>query len=179
MKNNIRMKRFVTLAIMLTWSSLLMAQGKVVTKYFDQFENDEKFVKVSISSKMFSMFTDLESGSEAEEEFLKAISKLKGLKMVVGDSVPDAAGKLYSQAVNDVKKAGFEELMSVKDAEENLYFSVMDEGGKITELMMVAGGREKFVVLSLFGEIDLKSIARMAREMQVDGLQPLEKLDEN
>ncbi len=171
-------KTILSLALILS-VMVVMAQGKVVTKYFDRFENNQNFVKVSISSKMFSMFTDLETGSEAEEEFLKAVSKLKGMKMVVADSVPKEAPDLYKQAVSDVMKDGFEELMSVKDAEENLYFSVKESGGIISELMMVAGGKEKFVILSIFGEIDLKQIAKMASMMNVDGLRPLEKLDGN
>lgn len=175
------MKKIVVLIMTSAFSLSLMAQESagLVSKYFSQLENDEDFVKVSISSKMFSMFTDLEAGSEAETEFLKAVSKLKGMKMVVGDSVPSKSAKLYAQAVKDVKGAGFEELMSVQDAEENLFFSIKEKGGVISELMMIAGGRNKFVVLSIFGEIDLKSIAKMARVMKVDGFENLEKLDGN
>ena len=62
-----------------------MAQGTIVSKYFDKFSDNEEFVKVSVSSKMFSLFTELEAGSPEEEEFLKAVSKLKGIKMVVGE----------------------------------------------------------------------------------------------
>ncbi len=94
----------------------LLAQGSVITKYFNELEDNENFTKVSVSQKMFSMFTDLEAGSEAEKEFLTAVSKLKGLKVLVADSIPNAA-KMYKRALTDINKAGYEELMSVKDAE--------------------------------------------------------------
>ena len=101
----------------LTW--MVFAQGEIVTKYFNEFANDDRYTKVSVSSKMFSLFTELESGSPEEAEFLKAVSKLKGMKMIVGDSVPNGM-KSYNQAVKEVDAGGFEELMSVIDKNKNL-----------------------------------------------------------
>jgi hypothetical protein len=41
---------------------------------------------------------------------------------------------------------------------------------------MVVGGNEQFMVMSLFGEIDLKQIARIGKKMDVKGLEHLEKM---
>lgn len=172
------MKKGLIAIIMSICSVAAMAQGTVVSKYFNELAGNEAYTKVSVSSKMFSLFTELEAGSEAEKEFLKAISKLKGLKIIVADSIPDAA-KMYQRATNDVIKAGYEELMSVVDAEENMKFSIKESGGKIEELLMVAGGKKKFVLLSLYGEIDLKNISKIAQSMKVEGLENLSKLDDD
>lgn len=168
-------KLFVTITILVA-SVATYAQGTVVNKYFNQLAGDDKFTKVSISSKMFSLFTELEAGSEAEEEFLKAISKLKGLKIIASDSIGNAA-KMYTQALKDVDAAGYDELMSVQDAEENMRFSIKESGGKIEELLMVVGGKKRFVLLSLYGEIDLKNISKIAKGMNVGGLENLSKID--
>ena len=168
-------KLFVTITILMA-SVATYAQGTVVNKYFNQLAGDDKFTKVSISSKMFSLFTELEAGSEAEEEFLKAVSKLKGLKIIASDSIGNAA-KMYAQALKDVDAAGYDELMSVQDAEENMKFSIKESGGKIEELLMVVGGKKRFVLLSLYGEIDLKNISKIAKGMNVGGLENLSKID--
>ena len=168
-------KLFVTITILVA-SVATYAQGTVVNKYFNHLAGDDKFTKVSISSKMFSLFTELEAGSEAEEEFLKAISKLKGLKIIASDSIGNAA-KMYTQALKDVDAAGYDELMSVQDAEENMRFSIKESGGKIEELLMVVGGKKRFVLLSLYGEIDLKNISKIAKGMNVGGLENLSKID--
>ena len=170
------MKKVVTLAIALFLTIGAMAQGEVVSKYFDRFSGNEDFVKASISSKMFSLFTELEAGSEEEEEFLKAVSKLKGMKVLYGDSVANAS-KLYKEGISDVNKDGFEELMTVLDAEENFHFAIKEKSGVISELIMVSGGKKGFALLSLYGEIDLKNISKIARNMKVEGLKNLEKLD--
>lgn len=170
------MKKLFTLILGCTIYAGAFAQGEVVTKYFDRFADDESFVKASISSKMFSLFTELEAGSPEEEEFLKAVSKLKGMKVLFADST-NQSKQLYREAIQDVNKAGFEELMTVLDAEENFHFAIKEKGGVISELTMVAGGKKGFVMLSIYGEIDLKNISKIARSMRVQGLDKLEKLD--
>ena len=172
------MKRGLIIIGMFLLSMGLMAQGTVITKYFNQLEDDENFTKVSVSQKMFSMFTELEAGSDAEKEFLEAVSTLKGLKVIVADSVPNSA-KMYKAAVADINKAGYEELMSIKDAEENMTFSITEKDGIISELIMVAGGNKSFIMLSLYGEIDLNNISKIAQEMRVEGFDRLGRMHDN
>ena len=172
------MKRTIIIITMIFASASLMAQGEIVNKYFDQLSSDETFTKVSVSSKMFSLFTELEPGSDAEKEFVETVSKLKGLKIILSDSTTKSKS-MYSKVISDVQKAGYEELMSVQDGGENMRFSIKEKGGVISELLMVVGGKEKFVFLSLYGEIDLKNISKIANAMRVEGLERLSKLDEN
>ena len=84
------MKKTTTFILTLMLTLGAMAQGEVVSKYFDRFADNEDFVKASISSKMFSLFTELEAGSDDEKEFLEAVSKLKGMKILYGDSVANS-----------------------------------------------------------------------------------------
>ncbi len=170
------MKKAIVIIGMMFFSVAMMAQGEIINKYFDKYQDNEDFTKVSVSQKMFSMFTDIEPGSPEEKDFLEAVSKLKGLKVLVADSIPDAL-KIYRKAIADVDNAGYEELMSVKDADENLKFSILEEDGQIRELIMVMGGKEEFVMLSIYGIIDLKSITKMAQKMKVEGLNKLGKMD--
>ena len=171
------MKKLIASFVFVLVAVAASAQGEVVNKYFSQYAGNDQFTKLSVSSKMFSMFTQLEAGTPAEKEFLAAIAKIKGMKVIVGDSIANAAS-LYKQANADVDKAGFEELMSVMDAEENMRFVIKESNGIIQELVMVAGGKKKFVMMSIYGQIDLKNISKIARSMNIDGMSNLEKLDD-
>lgn len=172
------MKKISLIVSMILLSFMMMGQGTVITKYFNQYEDNEDFTKVQVSQKMFSLFTELEAGSDAEQEFLEAVSKLKGLQIIMADSISNSAA-LYKQAAADVNKAGYEELMSVKDAQENMQFSIMESNGIISELIMVVGGKKQFIMLSLYGEIDLKNISKIAQQMRVNGLDQLKHLDDD
>jgi hypothetical protein len=43
---------------------------------------------------------------------------------------------------------------------------------------MLSGNGQDFMLMSLFGEIDLKQVSRIGRKMNVEGLEKLEKVDE-
>jgi hypothetical protein len=42
--------------------------------------------------------------------------------------------------------------MSVRDKDKRHEFLIKESGGKISELLMIMGGNEQFMVLSLYGE---------------------------
>ena len=154
------------------------AQNNVITDLFNQYYDDENFTKVSVSSKMFDLFTEIEPGDKDEEMILRAISKLEGLKILAADSIGNSR-KMFDDAVKKISSKGYEELMEVKDAEEDMKFMIKDANGKITELVMVIGGRKQFVILSLYGEIDLKSISKLSKSMNIEGLEHLEHIESN
>ncbi len=170
------MKKLTLIILMMVAAISGYAQNNVITDLFNQYYDDENFTKVSVSSKMFELFTEIEPGDKDEEMILKAISKLEGLKILAADSIGNSR-KMYNDAVKKISSKGYEELMEVKDAEEDMKFMIMDSNGKITELVMVIGGRKRFVILSLYGEIDLKSISKLSTSMNIKGLENLEHID--
>ena len=168
--------------IIVTLSALLLAvsgfaQSDVITKLFDTYYDDENFTKISVSSKMFELFTEIEPGDKDEEEILRAISKLEGLKVLAADSVENSR-QMFDDVVARISSSGFEELMEVKDAEEDMKFLIMDKNGKISELVMVVGGRKHFVVMTLYGEIDLKSISKLSKSLNIEGMEHLEHMSD-
>jgi hypothetical protein len=66
--------------------------------------------------------------------------------------------------------------MSVRDKDKDMKFYIKESGGKISELVMIMGGTDDFMVMSLFGEIDLKQISKIGQRMDVSGLENLQKL---
>lgn len=170
------MKNLVIILITVCIGFSANAQNDVVTKLFDDYYDDENFTKISVSSKMFELFTHIEPGDEDEEDILEAVSKLKGLKVIAADSIGNSK-KLYADAVKKISKNGYDELMEVKDAQEDMKFMIIEKDGVISELVMVVGGNKSFFVMSLYGEIDLKKIAKLSKSMNIKGMDYLKQLD--
>lgn len=166
------MKRLTLILATIAISFTMMAQQTVIDKYFEKYADNDKFTKVTINQKMFSLFANFEGGTEEETEFMQAISKLDGLKILVADSC-DKPKELFKATAKDIKKAGYEELMSVKDSEEDIIFSIKEKDGIVKELIMLMGGKEEFVLLSLYGEINLKDVSKIASGMKMDGMDSL------
>lgn len=153
------------------------AQSEAVTKFFAKYATDESFTVANISSKMFSLITNMDVKTPEDKEIVDAISKIKGLKVLGKENTSDARA-LYKEAYALVSGKDYEELMSVRDKDKDMKFFIRESGGKISELLMVMGGTDDFMLLTLFGEIDLKQISRIGRKMDVEGLDKLEKIGE-
>jgi hypothetical protein len=154
------------------------AQNDAITRFFEKYTADESFTQVTVSSKMFNLFTNMDADTPEDKELLEAISKLKGLRILAKDNARNAR-ELYREAFALIPKADYEELMSVRDDQKDMKFMIREAGGKISELLMVMGGPEEFMIMSVFGDIDLKQISRIGRKMNVSGLEKLERMNDD
>lgn len=170
------MKRILTTAVLMMIMTGTFAQD-AISKFFTKYQHDESFSQVTVSSKMFSLFTQMDAENAEDKEVLEAISKLKGLR-ILGKQDARNARELYKEAFSLIPVKEYEELMSVRDKDKDMKFLIKEgNGGIINELLMVMGGDTEFMVLSLFGEIDLKQVSRIGKKMDVKGLENLENMD--
>jgi hypothetical protein len=165
----------VMLGVVMMLSVAVQAQNDVIAKFFNKYDGDESFSKVSISGKMFSMMANIDGNTEDEKAMISAISKIKGLKILKKDDARNSR-ELYKEALSMVPTGQFEELMTVRDKDKDMKFFTKESGGKISELVMVLGGNEEFLVMSLCGEIDLKEMGKIGKSVNIDGLQNLDKM---
>ena len=171
------MKKLVAVVVLMMVISGAYAQD-AISKFFSKYQGDESFSQVTVSSKMFGLFTKMDAETQEDKEVLDAISKLKGLKILAKDDARNAR-ELYKEAFGLIPASEYEELMSVRDEDKDMKFLIKESGGKISELLMVMGGNDEFMVLSLFGEIDLKQVSRIGKRMDVKGLENLQNMDRN
>lgn len=168
------MKKLVAIIVLAV--TLTSAKGQdVISKFFSKYQDDESFTNVTISSKMFGLFTEMAATTPEDKEILDAIGKLKGLKILAKENARDSRA-LYSEALSVIPKS-YEELMSVRDKDKDVKFLIQENGGKISEMLMVVGGSDEFMIMSLFGEIDLKQISRIGSKMNIKGLENLNSMD--
>jgi len=169
------MKKIMIGAVLMMCSLAVGAQSDSMSKFFNKYQNDETFSQVTISGKMFSMMANISGDTEEEKAMINSISKIKGLK-ILSKSEARNSRELYKEAISMIPANTFEELMSIRDKDKDMKFYTKEAGGKISELVMVMGGNEEFMVLSLFGEIDLKDISKIGKSVNIDGMENLEKV---
>jgi hypothetical protein len=161
--------------VMMMGALAASAQNDAVTKFFNKYQDNPEFTQVTVSSKMFGLFTNMDVEKPEDKEILDAISKIKGLRIIAKDQARDSR-ELYKEALSVVPK-DYEELMFVRDKDQDMKFLIKESGGKISELLMIAAGNDDFKMLSLFGEIDLKKVSKIGSKMSIDGLEQLHKMD--
>ncbi|MEM1327434.1 MAG: DUF4252 domain-containing protein [Bacteroidota bacterium] len=166
------MKNSLILFALVAFSSSLFGQADAISRYFDKYLEDDRFTVVYISPKMFQLFDRLDVDMELEEDEEAAIkdmvSDLRGLRILTSDVDVDA---LYQEATNKINTKEYEILMTVRNKRESdiqLLIKDEDNGDTISELLMLVGGRENFVLMSFVGNISLDKVAKLSDSLNED-----------
>ncbi|MFP4470553.1 MAG: DUF4252 domain-containing protein, partial [Bacteroidales bacterium] len=78
---------------------------------------------------------------------------------------------------NAVKLKDYTELMTVKENNELVRFMIRKDGENINELLLLLNQGDEAGFISITGNIDLKSIAKLSKSMNINGLEQLQRLD--
>lgn len=151
-----------------------MAQS-AIDKYFSEYAADDAFTKIEVAGKMFQLFAEVESDNADEQELLNTMSKLKSLKILFNDSVPNS--KAFYQNALKKPAAEFDVLMTFQDKQENFTFLIREKNGVVQELLLMISGTTEFCILDLVGEIKLSEIASLAEVMNIDGFEHFKHLE--
>ena len=147
---------------------------------FDKYSGQDGFTSVYITQHMFSLFADLDS-DEDESGFFELVKNLDNIKILsMEHDTTGAAPKVnfYQEIMSDFPKDKYEELMVVKKKGQDIKFFIRKEGNKIAELLMVVGGLEDNALISIQVDIDLKTISKLSKTMDIDGMENLEEIEE-
>jgi len=170
--NRVIINAFILIMISLS----AFSQRNPVDKLFEKYGGKDGFTTVLISSKMFSMFSDMEAG---DDEINKMISNIESIKILAteDESLLDPNINFYKEIFDELALDEYEELMVVKEKDQDIKFLVKEKEDIIVELLMVIGGEGNNALISIRGIIDLKSISRLSKSMNIDGLEKLEEID--
>jgi hypothetical protein len=176
-----------TKVLKLTWIALfffplmISAQKSPIDALYEKYAGKEGFTSVLISKDMFLMFNDIESSGDKDfKEFQSLVGKLDGLKIITYKSKgSDDPFNFYDEITKAFPMTLYTNLMEVNQNGENVKFYVKKEGSKISELLMVGREPDETVVLSITGDIDMSSISKLAKNMHVEGMENLQKIEED
>lgn len=156
-------------------SIAVQAQNTEFMKFYNKYSVNEDFTIVSVNQRMIELFSNFDAEGEDEVAMKKAVKGLQGIKLIANNKTSEGAA-LFSEAQVAFAK-GYDELMTVRDGESDIRFLIKEKGGLINELVMLIGSDSSFVAASIFGEIDLKQMSKMAKGLNISGMENLEQLE--
>lgn len=169
------MKNLLLLPLFLLAALSTYAQNDAITKFFNKYAEDERFTVVYISPKMFQMVSKIETNDEDWNKVREVIKDLGGLRVLTADSIGDGVA-MFKDAISRVPSKEYEELLTVRDGQEHVRFMIKESGDVINELLLLVGSPDEFTMLSFTGKINLDKISSLAKTLDVDGTEHLEKL---
>ncbi len=175
------MKKFITLLLLIVAPLLISAQS-----VFDKFEDENDVTSVVVTSEMFKLLSkmDLSSDDPEAQEYLDLINNLNDIKVFTTENA-EVANRMNDAVSNYLSGTSkLVELMRVKDKGQNIKFYVKkgaDENHVSELLMHLTGTKEgsiQTVIMSITGNIDLKKISKLTKDLNVPGGENLKKLED-
>ena len=173
------MKSISLLAGLLMLTAGINAQS-IMDKLYDKYSGAEGYTSVYISKYMFDMFRNNETEAKSEDDMEQLISKLNCIKILVTDDDPETPTpvNLYQEIMKAIPSSPYKEIMVVKEKDQDVKFYAKEDKGKVIELLLVIGGKEESVLISIQGsEIDMKNISKLAATMNIEGMENLNKIE--
>ena len=150
---------------------------------FDEYGAKDGFTTVHVTKELFSLFAEISEESEDAEvqEINDVVSNLDYIRILMFDGSSDSAnGDMLNDFKSELDKVqlnDFTELMTVREGDEMVKFMIHKDGKKIKELLLLINQPDEAGFISITGNIDLKSIAKLSKSMNIDGLDELRRLD--
>jgi hypothetical protein len=153
----------------------MQAQSNPVDDMFNKYSEKPGFTVVSISSKMFSLFANKNTENKDADD---VINKLKSIKILsVEDSLLNKNLNFYTELSKKLDLSVYEELMVVKEGPDVTKFLIRQKGSIISELLVIVGGPGGNSLISIKGELNLKSISELSKDIDIQELKSLDKIE--
>lgn len=162
---------FITICLTL----IMQAQSNPVDDMFNKYSEKPGFIVVSISSKMFSLFANKNTENKDADD---VINRLKSIKILsVEDSLLNKTLNFYTELSKKLDLSVYEELMVVKEGPDVTKFLIRQKGNIISELLVITGGPAGNSLISIKGELNLKSISELSKDIDIQELKSLDKIE--
>ena len=166
------MKWFLSFAISFLFLPLFSQEDAVVT-HFDDYLSDAEFKSVYISPRMLDVIVTRDS-EKMDPEVISLIKKLKGLRSLKREG--QSGLELYKEGIKKLKAANYEELMTLKENGEQIRFYTKGATKTVEELTLIVGGPNRFLILTMVGDIDINAVAKLSKNLNVQGAGYLDKV---
>ena len=153
---------------------IVFGQKSAVDKVFDKYSGQEGYTTVYISSFMINLISQLEVDDPEYNEFKEATSGINSIKILTQDG--GDSEDFGAELLELLPRSEYQEMMVVKDQEEDVLFLAREEGGKITEFLLIVSGGGDDVLIAIQGDINLESISSIAAGLDMPGMENLEDL---
>ncbi len=181
------MKKLTVLIALMITPCLVMAQG-----VFDKFEDVNDVTSIIVTKNMFKLLAQIDVDSDDPEvkEYMNLVDNLDNIKIFITDN-PEVSAQMKADVTAYVNKnSKLSELMRVKDEGKNIKFYSREGASEnyVSELLMFMEGKDiqmddklqgdGTIIMSITGNIDLKQVSKLTKDLNVPGSEELKNIDD-
>jgi len=173
------MRTTIILIIFLLAGHIGICQSQAVMDFHNKYKDNGKYLSVKIEGGLLKMLSGVETNDEETQDFIDAVSKIEAIDVhSINRDDGDFTDSDVKKFKKEVYKEKYDELMIVRDGDTDVDFLIKEKKGKISDLLLVVDEPDEFIIVSISGEIDLKTIAKVTENFDIKGRKHLDKLEE-
>jgi hypothetical protein len=154
-------KRFLLLPAFLLALMLHAQTNDALYSFVDRHKTDPAFTFAFISKDLLDVTLKTDVKDQEWKKAQNVIKDLGSLRILAADKIKNGVA-LYKEVYDLIPADEFSELLAVRDEQTSVRIWVKEENDIVTDLVLLVGAPEDFVLIQFSGNIDLSNIASLA-----------------
>ncbi len=166
------MKKIKMFALLFSLPLLLIAQQNAADKFFEKYANEDGFTTISVNRGLLNFVSNLDDDKETKQ-LLKSIESVK----ILTTKYEVNGLNFYEEIVKNLPEDQYEELITVRENDEQVKILINEKNGIIRELLVITGGGDENALIIVKGNIELNKVSNLSSSLNFDGLEVLQDLE--
>lgn len=158
-------------AVFLT-AALANAQQEALDGFIEKYKNDYGFTFAFLSKDVLEVVTQTDIGEKDWKKLHNVVKNIGSLSILAADSI-ETGRALYREARGAVPTDELDELLMVHDADTDVRIWVKEEDAVVSDLVLLVGSPDEFVLICFAGNLELGNLAELARLFDAEEAQDL------
>ena len=168
------MKRISIIIALLIFPFLTNAQD-FVDQLIEKYQGKRGFTTVVVNKSLLDLAAAMDENDRDLQKMKGMIDNIRIIAM--DDHLNPENINFYQEIINQVDTKAYQELMTVKETDNDVVFYVKYLDNDIEELLLIAGGNDENAVISIKGKINLNEIASLSKSVHMKGFEHLDELE--
>lgn len=165
-------KMYLLLAVLAMTLQLAHAQNEGLNGFIEKYRQDKAFTFAFLSKDMFEVMSQTNVEDSDWKKLHNVVRNIGSLRILAADSIRTGQA-LYREALGLVPTNEVDELLTVRDGAENVRIWVKEEDAVVSNLILLVGGPEEFVLVCFTGNLELGNLNELAKLFDAEEAQSL------
>jgi len=170
------MKKVMIILAMACFAGAAFAQKDPVSAAFEKYDGKEGFTAVTLSGDMLNMFSRAVEDKH-DTAFQSKITSLRILVREKDEDVESPAPDFKTEVYDKLDKQTYKEMMTVKESDQHVVILVKENGGRISEMVLLVTGKADNVLIQAKGDMLLSEMADLGGKCQIKGFEQMKMLE--
>lgn len=156
------MKKLLLLAILTITYSVVYGQ-KSIDMLFEKYAGREGFTTVTINGSLLDLVRCFDKDDEDSESRINA--KVSEIRILSQEDENMDVENFYDLVIKEIDLDKYDEVMRVKESDQDLRMLVRTEGKRLKEFLLIAGGEEN-ALIQIRGDLTLDDAKKLSEEVR-------------